>query len=57
MVEATAASLATGSDPGKPRHTGHVRLLAEPPKATSQPQNILDRVDSSAWISRPTVVS
>jgi hypothetical protein len=40
-----------------PRQTGHVRVLGSPPKATSQPQNIFDRVDNSTWISRPIVVS
>src|SRR3954451_17634701 len=48
-----AWALATGSVPGSPRQTGHVRVLGSSPKLSSQPQNIFVRVSSWTWISRP----
>src|SRR5680860_1634415 len=57
MVESTAFSLTTGKEPGSPRHTGQVRVLGSPAKATTQEQNIFDCVESSTCISSPTVVS
>src|ERR1044071_6404507 len=48
-----AWALTTGSEPGSPRQTGHVRVLGSSPKLSSQPQNIFVRVSSWTWISRP----
>jgi hypothetical protein len=45
--------LATGSEPGRPRHTSQVYVLGGAPKDSSQPQNIFVRVLSWTWISRP----
>src|SRR5438067_1886697 len=53
IVHSTAVAFGTGSAPGKARHTGHVRVLGSPPNPASQPQNILVRVFSCTWISRP----
>ena len=49
----TASALATGSAPGKPRHTGQVRVFGGSPNESSQPQNIFVRVRNWTWISRP----
>ncbi len=57
IVCSTAFSFGTGKVPGKPRHTGQVRVFGSPANATSQPQNIFELVESSTWISSPTVVS
>src|SRR6187551_1800320 len=48
-----ARALTTGSEPGRPRQTGQVRVLGSSPKLSSQPQNIFVRVSSWTWISRP----
>src|SRR6266576_2105282 len=53
IVHSTAVAFGTGSAPGKARHTGHVRVFGPPPNPASQPQNILVRVFSCTWISRP----
>jgi hypothetical protein len=53
MVASMAASLATGSEPGRPRHTGHVWVLGSAPNVVEQPQNIFEAVPSSTWVSRP----
>jgi hypothetical protein len=45
--------LVTGSAPGSPRQTSHVRVLGGSPNDSSQPQNIFVRVLSWTWISRP----
>ncbi len=47
-ASSTARRFSTGSDPGSPRHTGHVRLFGAPPKSALQSQNILLSVSSSA---------
>src|SRR5689334_5414989 len=48
----------TGSTPGIPRQTGQTCEFGAALKAAaSQPQNILLRVISCAWISRPMIVS
>src|SRR3954466_1870825 len=52
-----ACSLATGSAPGSPRQTSHVRVLGGSPKDSSQPQNIFVAVCSWTWISRPMTAS
>src|SRR6202011_1891025 len=49
----TARRLATGSAPGRPRQVGQVWVLGGSPNVTRQPQNILVRVFSWTWISRP----
>ena len=54
---AVALRFATGSEPGSPRHTGHVRVLASPPNVVGQAQNIFDSVASSTWHSSPITVS
>jgi hypothetical protein len=38
------SSLKTGSDPGKPRHTGQTCEFGSLPNFVEQPQNILDFV-------------
>src|SRR3954451_12748572 len=48
-----AFALITGSEPGRPRQTGHVWVFGGSPKVSSQPQNIFVRVSSWTWISRP----
>src|SRR3954451_5980326 len=48
-----ASAWVTGSAPGRPRHVGQQRVLGSSPKLSSQPQNILVRVLSWTWISRP----
>jgi hypothetical protein len=53
MVASIAAALATGSEPGRPRQTGHVWVLGSAPNVVEQPQNILDAVPSSTCVSRP----
>ena len=53
MVASIAAAFATGSAPGSPRHTGQVCVLGSAPKVVEHPQNILDAVPSSTWVSRP----
>ena len=53
IVASIAAALATGSAPGSPRHTGQVWVLGSAPNVVEQPQNILDAVPSSTWVSRP----
>ena len=50
---AIACALTTGSAPGRPRHTGHVRVLGGSPNDSAQPQNIFVRVVSWTWISSP----
>src|SRR5690554_632731 len=57
MAYSTAWRLRTGRLPGKPRQTGHTRLLGAAPKVVPHPQNTLDCVASSAWISRPMTIS
>ena len=51
----SASSFITGSAPGKPRHTGQVCVFGAAPYSTGQPQNILLRVLSCTWTSRPMV--
>ena len=48
-----AVRLVTGSDPGRPRHTGHTWLFGSAPNVVGQPQNILVLVPSSTCVSRP----
>jgi hypothetical protein len=47
--------LATGSAPGIPAQVGHTAVFggAETESTTAHPQNIFERVRSSAWTSRP----
>ncbi|CFE43054.1 Uncharacterised protein [Mycobacterium tuberculosis] len=54
IADSTAARLSTGSEPGKPRHTGHTWVFGSPPNVVVQPQNILVAVDSSTCTSRPS---
>jgi len=56
-AESMAARLARGSAPGCPRHTGQTFELGGAPKAAAQPQNILVRVPSWMWHSRPITAS
>ena len=53
IVDSIACALTTGSAPGRPRQTGQVWVLGSAPKVVSQPQNILEAVPSSTWVSRP----
>ena len=48
-----AIRFTTGSEPGRPRQTGHTWLFGSAPNVVMQPQNILVRVPSSTWVSRP----
>ena len=48
-----ARRLTTGSEPGRPRQTGHVWLFGSAPKVVPQPQNILVLVPSSTCVSSP----
>ena len=51
MVDSIAVSLATGSEPGRPRHTGQIWVFGSAPKVVAHPQNIFDAVDSSTCVS------
>ncbi len=53
MVASMAALLATGSAPGRPRHTGHTWVFGSAPNSVGQPQNILVFVPSSTCVSSP----
>ncbi len=53
MVASIAALFATGSEPGRPRHTGQTWVLGSAPNPVGQPQNILVRVPSSTCVSSP----
>ncbi len=53
MVDSIARALTTGSDPGRPRHTGHTWVFGSDPKSVAHPQNILEAVFSSTWTSSP----
>ena len=53
MVASIAALLATGSEPGRPRQTGHTWVFGSAPNVVGQPQNIFVRVPSSTCVSRP----
>ena len=57
MADSTALPLITGSDPGRPRHTGQTCVLGSPPNSLAQPQNILVFVFSSTCTSRPSAGS
>ena len=57
MMDAMAARLGTGSEPGCPRHTGHTFVFGSAPNSTRHPQNILVRVLSSTWHSSPMTAS
>jgi hypothetical protein len=57
MASSTACSLSTGSEPGRPRHTGHTLVLGSSPKRLGHPQNSLVAVASSQCTSRPMTVS
>ena len=48
-----AIRFTTGSEPGRPRQTGHTWLFGSAPNVVMQPQNILVLVPSSTWVSRP----
>jgi hypothetical protein len=52
-----ARALATGSEPGSPRHTGQTWVFGSAPKVVGQAQNILVAVASSQWVSMPMTVS
>ncbi len=41
MAKVTAASFSTGSEPGRPRHTGQMLRFGSSPKPLRQPQNSL----------------
>ena len=57
IADSTAVWLSTGSDPGRPRHTGHTWVLGSAPNLLAQPQNILVAVDSSTCTSSPSTGS
>ena len=52
-MDSIAAAFATGSAPGRPRHTGQVWVFGSAPNAVGQPQNIFDAVPSSTCVSSP----
>src|ERR1700722_12237119 len=53
IVYSIADRFVTGSEPGRPRHTGHTALFGGAPKTVGQPQNIFVVVPSSTCVSRP----
>lgn len=57
MAYSTARRLMTGSTPGIPRQMGQVCVFGGSPNFVLQPQNILERVSSSACTSRPMTAS
>ena len=57
MASSTARWLMTGSEPGRPRQTGHTLVLGWSPNMLGQPQNSLVAVFSSQWTSSPTTIS
>src|SRR3954452_5442481 len=57
IAASMAASLRTGSAPGRPRQTGHTWVLGSAPNSVGQPQNILVAVLSSTCTSRPSTGS
>ena len=57
IADSTAASLSTGSEPGRPRQTGQTWVLGSAPNSLAQPQNILVAVDSSTCTSKPSTGS
>jgi hypothetical protein len=50
-----AALFSTGKAPGRPRQVGQVCVFGSAPYSTGHAQNILLRVVSCAWTSRPMV--
>ena len=56
-IPSMAASFGTGSAPGNARHTGQQVLLGSSPNDTGQPQNILEAVCSSTWVSIPMTIA
>ena len=56
-IEAIASSFGTGSEPGRPRHTGQTFEFGGAPNSLRQPQNIFVVVESSTWHSRPITLS
>src|SRR5207249_6288240 len=52
-----AARFATGSAPGSPKHTGHTFEFGDAPNSAGHSQNILLRVASWMWHSRPITAS
>ena len=57
IVYSTARRFTTGSEPGRPRHTGHTAAFGSAPNAAGQPQNIFVMVPSSTCVSRPNTGS
>ena len=53
IVYSIAVRFTTGSDPGRPRQTGHTWVFGSAPKTVVQPQNILVLVPSSTCVSSP----
>ena len=41
IADSTATAFTTGSEPGRPRHTGQTWVLGAAPNSVGQPQNIL----------------
>src|SRR5713101_2894424 len=57
MAYSTAVLLSTGSEPGRPRHTGQMLVFGSAPKLLRHPQNSFVWVLSSVWTSSPITVS
>ena len=57
MAISTARALSTGSDPGRPRHTGQTLVLGSSPNMFRHPQNSFEAVLSSQCTSSPTTIS
>ncbi len=53
IADSTAAWLTTGSEPGRPRHTGHTWVFGSAPNVVGHGQNILVAVCSSTCTSMP----
>src|SRR5215468_3221137 len=57
IARSTAPRFATGSVPGSAMSTAEACVFGAAPKAVAAPENIFERVESCAWVSRPTTIS
>ena len=53
IASSSARRFSTGSEPGNPRHTGHVFVLGGSPKRVEHPQKTFVAVASCTWTSSP----
>src|SRR5262245_27574419 len=57
IARSTAPRFATGSVPGSAMSTAEACVFGAAPKAVGAPENIFERVESCAWVSRPMTIS